>query len=155
MGFSRLPGPPNTPPSPGDLHPGSAQRPLPNQEYRPRAGPSGRIDPSKARDLKMSNLPFPSGWRGRGPGGGPFVGEGGQQGIDQEPVPGMKSDGGRALAWPGHSCVLICGNKEALSLLSFHSTYTGSFPKAGTQRATRTTPNLTRQNQKRPLKVKT
>lgn len=57
-------------PSPGDLHPGSAQRPLPNQEYRPRAGPPGRIDPSKARDLKMSNLPFPRGRRGRGPGGG-------------------------------------------------------------------------------------
>jgi hypothetical protein len=71
----------------------------------------------------MSNLPFPSRWRGRGPGGGPFAGEGGQQGIDQAPVPGMKSDGGRALAWPGHSCVLICGNKEALPLLpGFHST---------------------------------
>ncbi|CAD7681519.1 unnamed protein product [Nyctereutes procyonoides] len=36
-------------PSPGDLHAGSAQRPLPNQEYRPRAGPPGRIDPSKYR----------------------------------------------------------------------------------------------------------
>ncbi|XP_023113525.1 translation initiation factor IF-2-like [Felis catus] len=34
-------------PSPGDLHADSAQRPLPNQEYRPRAGPPGRIDPSK------------------------------------------------------------------------------------------------------------
>lgn len=57
-------------PSPGDLHAGSAQRPLPNQEYRPRAGPPGRIDPSKAPDLKMSNLPFPGGRRGWGGGAG-------------------------------------------------------------------------------------
>lgn len=28
-------------PSTGDLHAGSAQRPLPNQEYRPRAGAPG------------------------------------------------------------------------------------------------------------------
>lgn len=66
-------------PSSGDLHSGSAQRPLPNQEYRPRAGPPGRIDPSKARDLKMSNLPFPGGWRGRGLGGG-RLGNGGGAG---------------------------------------------------------------------------
>lgn len=76
-------------PSPGDLHARSAQRPLPNQEYRPRAGPRGRIDPSKARDLKMSNLPFPGGRRGRGLGGGRLGGgeRGGQPGIDLVSVP--------------------------------------------------------------------
>lgn len=70
----------------------------------------------------MSNLPFPGGRRGRGPGGGPVCKGGGQEGIDQKSVPGMRSEGSRALAWPGHSCVRHCVNEEALPLTALITT---------------------------------